>query len=842
MKYLNFFWIVISLLTIVILPDIFSDNGQSTLKPSEDFFVMRNYPNAHQGYKVYLNEMHKLAQTQILKALRKSENQNPQWIIQGPYNIGGRINTIAVNPENTNVIYIGTVSGGIFKTENGGTDWFPIFDDNTYLAIAHIVIDPVDTSTIYVGTGDPNISGYPWVGNGIYKSTDAGKSWTHLGLSDVGIVTKIAVNPKNTQEIYAATMGIPFERDENRGLYKTIDGGENWEKILYLSTDAGIIDMVMLEQQPDTLFVAGWNRIRNYTESVTSGNNCKIYRTFNGGQSWDTLTTDLPVDDISRIGLFVSTHEETAIIAQFVNNSFFETEGIYKTTDFGNSWSQLNANGIDNILGGFGWYFAKVRVNPYNKNQYFVLGVDLYRSDDGGVNFQISTPPWYSDEVHADKHDLVFVDEQTLLLSTDGGLYKSSDGGNNWVDIENIPNTQFYRVAADPFNNGYYGGGAQDNGTSYGHRADSSNWEHIYGGDGFQLLFDHQDPSVIYCETQNGGLTYAYRNSNNYNFYDFTDGINSDDRRSWDMPITMSDTVASLMYTGTYRVYKNQEAPSGSWQAISDDLTDGTQDRYHVITAIDASPIAVGYVMAGTSDGRVHVYNNNAWTNISEGLPERYVTCVRMSASDSSHLFVSHSGYKANEHIPHIHFSNDFGQTWIDISGNLPELAVNSIFVLNHYHDSVIFVATDGGVYHTLNRGDSWERTGANMPVFPVYDLAYDHSNHVLVAGTFARSIMTIALESIVSKYPEASTVKLTRDVAFAVYPNPASDYITFEYPDKLQNAHVYITDVKGSVLLSRPVFNSGEKVNLDNFLKGIYFVSIADGKNILATKKVLVN
>jgi WD40 repeat protein len=349
-------------------------------------------------------------------------------------------------------------------------------------------------------------------------------------------------------------------------------------------------------------------------------------------------------------------------------------------------------------------------------------------------------------------------------------------------------------------------------------------------------LFDWANPDILYAETQNGSLYYGIRNNGGYIEWNyFTDGIDDADRRSWDMPICMSMVNSNIMYTGTYQVYMNTGAPSGVWHSISEDLTDGTDSKYHIISAIGVSPINDTLVMAGTSDGKVHVLDTNIWEDITTGLPNRYVTCVKMSPNNINHLFVSHSGYKANEYIPHVHFSDDFGQSWNDISGDLPQFAVNSLFVLNGYGDSVIFAATDGGVYHTLNLGEHWERTGAGMHILPVYDLAYDDTNHILVAGTFARSIMTIELADIIEKYVPVENTIHEIIVKSRLYPNPANDFIGLEFDRSLINPKVLISNINGRIVYS-DILNSSRKTTLNiEWLKpGIYVISIIEkGKNI---------
>lgn len=846
MKIIRSISIIFSLAVTMVLIYIFCLRNNkivpvAKLKPYEDLHIMRNYPDFKTAFHPYLTQI-KFVAKQVKNTLKGGDSDEPVWQIQGPFNVSGRMNTIAHNPGNDQIIYVGNVCGGIYKTTDGGKNWRPIFDENSYLSIAHIVVSPHDTNTLYVGTGDPNISGYPWVGNGIYKSSDAGATWQHLGLEEVGIVTKIAVHPQNKNIIYAATMGLPFERDENRGLYKTIDGGKTWSKILFLSTDSGIIDMVMVPQSPDTIFVAGWNRIRNYNESLVYGPQSKIYRTYNGGETWETLAIDLPETDMSRIGLYLSVHDSIEIVAHFIKPVSYETEGIFKSSDFGSTWAKLPALGIDSrALGGFGWYFGKIRVNPFNNKQFFMLGVDLYRSTDGGETFANSSISTNGVSVHADKHDLVFIDSSVMLLSTDGGLYKSIDGGINWEDIDNIPNTQFYRVAVDPFNKGFYCAGAQDNGTNYGSQTDSANWTHIFGGDGFQPMFDYKNKNLIYTETQNGELYYGINDVEKMVWYGFNGGIDQNDRRSWDMPICMSKQNTNVIYTGTYRVYVNKNAPEGYWEAISDDLTDGTESNFHVISAIHVSALNDNKVVAGTSDGRIHTFDGSNWENRSAGLPERYVTCIKLSLNEQNNLFVSHSGYKANEYIPHIHFSEDFGSSWTDISGNLPQLAINSMHVFNSYGDSVIFVATDGGIYHTLNRGEYWERTGAGMPVIPVYDLAYDDTNNTLVAATFARSIMALKLDKIIAKYNTVADAITELKLDAALYPNPASDFVVLSFDKQIIQAQITVYNLVGQLIWTGTIANSSStQINIASFLPGTYLVTVLENNKAIATKKFI--
>lgn len=806
--------------------------------PADFFFMQRSYPDKSFDYKAYL----KVMQVEATHTLMKTDYEIPQWRLEGPENIGGRINVVVAHPQNHNIMLVGNVTGGIYKTIDGGTHWYPVFDQHPYLSIGALVFDPVNPEILYAGTGDPNIGGYPFIGNGLYRSADTGETWEHLGLEEVGIISRISVNPKNNQVIYVSAMGIPFERSIHRGLYKTTDGGQTWTKILYIADNAGIIDLAMNPQHPDTLFAAAWNRIRNNHESIVYGEDARIYRTYNGGTDWTLLTNGLPQDVHSRIGLSMNQSNPDQLLALYIS-TVFETEGIFQTVDGGNTWTEIPISTLDgSALGGFGWYFGQIRINPYNHNQFFLLGVDLHRTDNAGQTWQMVGPPWYTYEFHADKHDLIFLDQNTIIVSTDGGLYKSEDAGDTFTDIENIPNTQFYRIAVDPVRPGKYAGGAQDNGTSYGNFETAGNWEKIYGGDGFQPVFDPVDPGIMYTETQNGGLVYTTDFlSQNYWFDDFTSMIDENDRRSWDMPLTMSPLNHTVLYTGTYRVYKITNAPYGNWSPISGDLTEGTNNRYHVITVVEPSPLDANVIYAGASDGYASFTNNGGsnWTSIREGLPVRYITCIKASADLVSRVFISHSGYKDNEFIPHIHRSDDYGNNWVDISSDLPQLAINHIEILPGHSDSVLFVATDGGVYHTLNGGQSWVRTGSAMPAVPVYDIAYDQHNNRIIAGTHARSMMSISVDSLLMNSGNSISRANTMDVK--IYAGNGNKVIIFA-PQAFKNVRITISDMSGKMIFHQlKNLSQGENhFELPAVPEKIYIIHLQQGGKRFSKKIML--
>jgi len=806
------------------------DNYQKMKKhePVDHFFLQRSWPDLKPDIRAF---------DQALVSIKNNEANrvtfipgfDHSWQLEGPSNIGGRINTVLIHPTNTQIIYVGCATGGIFKTTDGGSSWLPIFDDQSFLPIGCLVFEPGNPSTIYAGTGDPNISGFPFIGDGVWKSTDDGSTWTHLGLTDQRIVSRIAINPTNTLEIYVATMGIPFERNNDRGLYKSADGGATWSQVLFISDDAGVIDMVMDPSNPLVIYAAGWNRIRNNEESLGIGPAAKVYKTIDGGATWTILANGLPSIDMSRIGLAISQSNPNTLYAAYVDDSY-SFHGIYKTTDGGLNWNLLPSNGIDPwFMGGFGWYFGRIVVDPSNEDHVYICGVTLFSTIDGGQNWIAADP---SGDTHADKHDVWFVNSNTQVLATDGGLYRTDNAGGSWFDIEDIPNNQFYRIVHDPHNPGVITGGLQDNGTVTGNSTGLNSWNKIFGADGFQPIYDPTNSDNIFVEIQNGGI-YASDNGGAF-FSSATDGIDNSDRTNWDTPYIMSAHNSSVLYTGTYRIYKNLTGTNALWNPISPDLTDGIifSPRFHTITTIDESSVLQGVLYAGTSDGNVWYSPNDGstWNDISLGLPDRYVTSVAASSSplNANTVYVTVSGYKYNEQIPHVFRSDDNGTTWISISGDLPQVAVNDIYIHQSSNGQVIFVATDGGVYGTLDGGFHWDRIGDNMPILPVFDIDVDPAVNTLIAGTHGRSAMTYPIDSILISVGIGD--ELTEGT-IDFWPLLANDILNFQLGNS-RNGTIKVFSVSGQQVLFRNLANESTGVlDLSRLDAGTYIVNYRSNK-----------
>lgn len=819
-----------ALLSIVLLACLFFSCDQKEpqekldlkSKPMDLSNFKLSYPDQSIDLKEYKKAIKKVDER------RRIKTTDFEWSMVGPTNIGGRINCIEVHPDNEQEILVGNSTGGVFRTVNGGDSWEPIADELSYLSVGAIAYDPNNPEIIFIGSGDPNIGGIPHPGNGVYRSTDGGETWSHVGLEEERIISKILIDPNNPQLIYAGAMGLPYEENTERGLYKSADSGDSWEQVLFVSESAGIIDLLMDFNDSNVLYASSWNRIRNNTISVINGPDAHIYKSVDAGENWTLIENGLPIGDKGRIGLAMSGINSNVIFSVLVGLDS-QLQGIYKSEDAGLNWTEIAIDEglMFNALGGFGWYFGQIRVNPNNDDEITLLGVDMFTTSDSGQSWFQSVPNWWTYEVHADKHDLVYLNDNSVLLATDGGLYKSTQDFDSWVDIDDIPNTQFYRIALNPNNPGFYTGGAQDNGTTTGNLDLINDWSRDFGGDGFQAIYDPIIAGLMYVEIQNGVFYFSY---DGYYWEEFNFGIDPEDRRNWDSPFIMSSHDNEILYTGTYRVYKNSEAPFDLWESISPDLTDGVifGQNFHTISTVAESEVTQDLLYAGTTDGNVWVKfpDNSEWEEITEGLPDRYVTNIKTSKTLENTVFVCHSGFKDNDQTAHLHMSQDNGASWSDITGDLPEQPINHIELIN---DSVFFIGTDFGVYFTTNQGQEWERIGNNMPLFPVPDIEIDTFNNQLIAGTFARSIWTFPLDSldwVEEEVSDTTMIGINENDDLdqnLVFPNPVV------HSFQIQNAEPGLYQIyssQGQLVKQIEIQNELTEVGVSELEAGLYFIN----------------
>jgi len=637
-------------------------------------------------------------------------------------------------------------------------------------------------------------------------------------------------------------MGIPSIRDENRGLYKSTDGGLSWQPVLQVSDQAGVIDLLLHPQNPNIVYASTWDRFRTDFVSIIEGENAGIWKTNDGGQSWENVIESFLEDgEMGRIGIDMSGTNPDVISAILVGPSNRDLHSIIQTRNGGESWEVLiDEERFDNEffgspLGGFGWYFGKIRMNPKDDNDIFLLGVDLWRSRNNGQDWEMASPRWWEYIVHADKHDLDFLPDGGFTLATDGGLYKTDIETTEWIDIENLATTQFYRVGYNPHQPDMYFGGAQDNGTTGGNRDSINSWPRLWGGDGFQPVFHPTDPNIFYFETQFGNINGT--NDGGENFFSADEGL-AGESKNWDMPYILSPHDPNILYAGTNKLFRSENGSEPFYIPMTDSLTEMNNSSRHTISTLDESPLIVGQVYVGTTDGNVWRTQFDGFfhqsVNVSAGLPDRYVTSVKASPTLANTVFVTHSGYGFNEYIPRIHRSDNGGRDWIDISGNLPDIAINDVFIIPERGDSILFVATDGGVYGTIDGGIEWERLGVNMPVIPVNDLEFNVINRELVAATYARSIQSYDLQEILDETSSTQEPSnpLVLKTSLKISPNPAADFINLEFfnSEKGKTAHLVILDIQGRLMFEKQIENFGKtqtQINISNLASGQYVAKL---------------
>lgn len=758
------------------------------------------------------------------------------WTTQGPGNLGGRINTIAINPKNENIIFIGFSHGGVYRSLDGGKNWSPVFDNETNLYIGSIEIDPINTNTVYIGTGDPNGGFFCGQGNGIYKSLDNGNTWIHLGLTETRIISKIIVDFKNPNIVYAGSLGYSYQKNEHRGVYKSMDGGLNWSKVLFINDSCGISDLVIHPQNPETLFAVSWNKLGLNNRGIVSGPDGQIYKSTNGGQSWKKLSGGLPTDSLNgRIALAISKSNPNLLYARYIRTYLCDNQtsnnlyAIYKSDDLGENWIELPSlepgSGLEcGDTGGFGWYFQNIAISPTDPNELYIMAVNLFFSDDGGSNWVLAEPRNGAVDVHADKHIIAFFKNGDYLLGTDGGLYKHIRTNDSWIDLEDIPTNQIYRVGYNPHERDFYYGGLQDNGTTAGNNNLIANWDRIYGGDGFQMAFNSKDPTIFYAEYQNGALQQYYHG----NWRSFTRGLNGS--KNWDFPYMVSRFNSQKLLAGSNQVYVNNIDTIAAWTAISPNLV--TPPRYASrsnpsITTLDQSPIDSNVIIAGTVNGNVWMTKqfDKSWTNISANLPAAYITSVKTSYQNSNTFYVSLSGHRGNDFKPYLFRSTNSGNSWTSIQSDLPELPIYDILVYPSKNDSVIFIGNHIGVYASVDAGNSWNRVGENMPFIEVYDLEINESENTLIAGTFGKSILSFPIDNVLKTIVKTETQDAK--IALSINPNPASTKITLSNSITNSILNIKIMNQFGQLVFSG-IKEDDENLAIDiaTYKSGIYFIN----------------
>ena len=757
--------------------------------PSNWFFLQRAYPYDHINQEAYKEA---LMQANAERESYRMQNNQASWKFAGCINIGGRITDIEMHASDQQTIYAGAATGGVFKSTDAGTTWSPIFDNALSLSIGDIAIAPSNPKILYVGTGEANGGGgsSTYDGLGVYKSTDAGNTWSYSGLDDIGNTGRIVVSPKDPQKVFVAAMGDLYGKAPNRGIYRTTNGGSSWQKVLFVSDSTGAIDIVINPKNPDTLYAALWERIRTLNRETYGGASCNVYRSFDGGTTWTILANGLPAASTNsgRIGLAISESSPNIVYAIYADKTGY-FNGIYKTTNHGNSWTRVSDGALSNMYSSYGWWFGRIHVDPTNPDVVYAIGFDLYKSTNGGSSWTN-----IGGSVHVDHH-AVYVHPKNpnfVLLGNDGGVYISKNAAGSWTHVSNLPITQFYTCEVDAKNPQRLYGGAQDNGVNRTTTGNLNDWSSIVGGDGFVALVDPTNNNYVYGASQYGALQRSTNGGTS--FSSGTTGIGSSDRKNWNTPVIFDPTNPQIMYYGANKLYKSTNR-AASWTAISNDLTNGNAGNgLGTITCIAVAPSNTNVIYVGTDDGNVWRTANGGtnWSKISASLPVRWVTRLAVDLQNPSIAYVTLSGFRYDEYQPHILKTTDGGSSWTDISGNLPAAPINEV-IIDPSDNTTLYIGTDVGVYASSGNG-TWFPLGNSLPNVPVVDLTLHQPTRTLLAATFGRSMYTYDLSSITSVIEQVNTFS-----SFTVQPNPVNSSATIRFKvSEQQYGKIELFDLSG--------------------------------------------
>ncbi len=718
-------------------------------------------------------------------------NLNPRNV--GPTTMGGRINALAVYEKEPRIFYIGTAAGGVWKTENGGLSTVPLFQKQTSCSIGAIAVSQKNPDVVYVATGEGVSRNSSSWGDGIYKSIDGGKTWTHLGLKECRHFHRLIIDPRNDDVVYAAGLGDLWGYNKDRGLYKTTDGGKTWNKVWYRDEKTGVSELIMNPRNPNEIMISSWDKIRTAYDWSSGGPGSGMHKSKDGGKTWKTITKGLPAGTFGRIGMDYFRKDPKMVVATIENRDFKTDKrdgGLYISKDGGESWTKQSPQNPRPF------YFSIPKWDPQDVNRIYIPGVSTLVSDDQG-----KTTRNFSESVHVDHHAYWINpnDNKHLVIGEDGGVAVSVDRGASWKHVNTMPIGQFYGVAFDMRKPYWVYGGLQDNGTwATPTQTDQGGvtFFHSYtyaGGDGFHVQTDPNDWTTAYGESQGGGIvrqdlkTGAGRgirpNATN------TIGIERTERLrfNWSTPFILSPFNSQTMYLGGNRLFKSVNR-GDSWRAISPDLTtnnarkqapgknsvspENTGAELHcTIVTVNESERKQGLVWVGTDDGMVWVTENDgqSWTEVTPNIPDvprnTWVSRVMPSRFEANRCYVTFDGHRNNDYNAYVYMTDDLGKTWTKITNNIP---AESTYVIREgmRNPDLLFVGTEFSLWTSVDRGKTWERfTAGTFPTVRVDDLVLHPRDGDLIIGTHGRSIWIVPYLGLEDMTPEnrAKDVVLTK-------------------------------------------------------------------------------
>src|SRR5580700_605704 len=709
-----------------------------------------------------------LAASVLAQPAHEAALKNLKFREIGPAIMGGRVDDFAVVESDPRIIYVASADGGIFKTTNAGVTWEPIFDDQPNSTIGDLALAPSDPSILWAGTGEPNNRQSSSWGNGVYKSMDAGHTWTHMGLVETRHIGRVVIHPSDPNIVYVAALGHLWGPNKERGVFKTTDGGATWTQSLFINEDTGVSDIAIDPQSPNTLYAAAYERRRTVFGFNGGGPSSGIYKTVDGGAHWSRLIKGLPATgDIGRCAVDVYRKNPNTVYALVEN---LKEGGIFRSEDKGFSWTRMSDTNPRAS------YYSQVRIDPNNDQKIWVLGAPLYYSEDGGRTFH--TDRWQ--KIHSDFHALWIdpANSDHMVLGSDGGITMTYDGGRTWDYLNNVPIGQFYEIAYDMQKPYHLCGGLQDNNAWCGPSATTTQrgisndeWITVGGGDGFYAKIDPTDPNIVYAESQDGNLLRRdLRSGESRAIRPLEDNDQAPRYRfQWNSPVVMSPTDPKTLYYGGNHLFKTTDR-GDSWQRLGPDLTtgidrdkqpilgkvpnkdtlsrhDGVQ-QFPCITTISESPLRAGLLWVGTDDGNVQVTRDDGktWTNVVGKIPGvrkgAYVSRVASSPHDEGVAYVSFDNHRSDDYSVYIYMTANYGETWTRISSGIPEEA-GTVHVVREdpANKNLLFAGTEFGLFVSFDRGTTWQRMKNGLPTVPVDDLQIHPRDHDLILATHGRSL-----------------------------------------------------------------------------------------------------
>lgn len=781
--------------------------------------IHQSHNFSSEKYKSALQSIQEIKHNQISMKTDIDEN----WEFIGGMNVGGRVNELYSPKLGGDTIYVGTANGGAFRSVDAGISWAPIFDDQVFLSVSSITGIPSNDSVLYLGTGDINFSDPSYIGNGVYKSEDYGATWNNSGLTEMGVIAELSVNPTNENELIAACLGNPFEKNNNRGVYKSNDGGQSWQQTLFVSDSSGVVDISRSTQNPDILFAANFNRMVQFGKRIHAGLDTKLYKSTDGGDTWTEVQLNIPTTINGRIGVEIAPSNDNYIYVTIAQNS---GKGclVLLSTDGGNSWQTIkDDNDYDQNLAlhpylNRSWEFFRVYVNPLNEEHIVLPGLDVWTSNNAGLNWNRESE-YFRYNSTACIHDVLFDENNDFIVASAHGVFYQN--GVDWLPTGHLPITQFYDIDNLENQNGYYMGAAEDVGLAYGNTQDMFAWQRdrYYPENNTYKIFAEDTSDYFY--TNEFGLS----NKTNV-LFEFQD----DPTLGSNPGSHYSITLGSFVF-GSNRVNGVSNLPNQNFQIHSNPLVsnNANQNEFYSISEIERSVLNPSKMYTGSTNGKIYTSSNflngpASFSDISNGtiLPNKTVSDIKLSYQDDDKVFVAYNGYFNSDTSAYLFTTNNGGGFWYDISGDLPNIGINSICIANGTADSVLFVATDGGVFISQNAGQNWNYLGTNMPVIAVKDIEIDYQEQKLIAGTFGRSMYSYDI-SFLNLVEPALGITEENLSSIQLYPNPAQNQIYISGSDA---ESFIIMNTMGKMVMQGNL-NINQAIYINTLSSGVYFIKV---------------